>query len=388
MYPVIYRKFDNGDVFDFDNNYQSYPSGYEGVLSDVVSCKITAEVNGEYVLTMKYPASGVYASCIKPFAIITVDAPIYRGVKYPSFYINKIEKDINGYINVEAFNLVYLLKYLPVYDLTPPAGNYFNNVLTRMSNFGTYFKNGKISSSPINLLYAADPEYSSKTYSMEKVVSANEFFCGMEGSFIDTVGGNLTPKLAGYSWDKNDHESDVIIRYSENIKDFKWSVDYSDVYTACIPFWSRRENDTVTLVTPANNNDGKIVKTSHANDYQFLMTRPLDLSSEFDSAPTDAKLRSKALSYMNKNKVWEPRVTVDVKFIPLSATHEYKHLGIVYELCVGDIVTVEVPNMGVNVKAKVNRMEYDVLKERPVNISVGNKKVTFADTLVGYKRRG
>ena len=64
MKPILYASITEGTV----------PANYGvGVLSDVLSCRISEELNGAYELEMEYSAEGIHADQILPNAVLKVD---------------------------------------------------------------------------------------------------------------------------------------------------------------------------------------------------------------------------------------------------------------------------------------------------------------------------
>lgn len=76
-----------------------------GTLSDALSCTEYSKINAEFELEMKYPASGIHAAEIQIMRILYTTQP---------FFIYKINKQLDGTIDVFARHVSYMLSFIPV----------------------------------------------------------------------------------------------------------------------------------------------------------------------------------------------------------------------------------------------------------------------------------
>ena len=114
-----------------------------------------------------------------------------------------------------------------------------------------------------------------------------------------------------------------------------------------------------------------VVHSTAAANYPYQRTKVVDFSSEFQSEPTAAQLRSKAESYIRNNDVGSPKVSLDVSFVALNQTQEYADLTRIEHVNLCDTVTVVFPLLNVSTKAKVVKTEWDVLADKYKNITIG-----------------
>ena len=68
----------------------------------------------------------------------------------------------------------------------------------------------------------------------------------------------------------------------------------------------------------------------------------------------------------------KPVINYRVNFVELSKTEEYKHLAILEQLDLYDIVTVNVAELGIDLKASVVKYKYDCIEERYRSIELGD----------------
>ena len=147
------------------------------------------------------------------------------------------------------------------------------------------------------------------------------------------------------------------------------------VYTGVLAYWQKKEEGKEELLS----SDIQYITnhTSYPCEYIYM----LDCSSDFEDTPTVEQLNAKALNYAVNNRIGEPSVSVDVSFIPLWGTEEYKAIAPLERVCLCDTVTVRFDLLGVNVKAIVNKTVYDVLSEKYESISIGSAKSKLGETI-------
>jgi phage minor structural protein len=103
------------------------------------------------------------------------------------------------------------------------------------------------------------------------------------------------------------------------------------------------------------------------------------MSTDFDEQPTEDALRSAAESYISKNKIGVPSVSLSVSFAQLSKSSEYPFLDLMERVSLFDIVSVDFPKMNVSATAKVVRVVYDVILERFKEITLGEARKKYTD---------
>ena len=164
----------------------------------------------------------------------------------------------------------------------------------------------------------------------------------------------------------------------------------TDFYTGVYPFWySESENGGLVTLSA---NDGIV---NAPGNYDFVKIMPLDLSSEdfgketTDSEgytttiekPTEAELLAAAQKYIANNKIGIPKVSLDVSFVMLAQTEEYKDFARLETVKLCDTVTVEFEKLGVKTTAKCIKTVYNVLTDKYDSIELGEPKSSLAETV-------
>lgn len=356
-----------------------------GALSDAISCVVSEERNGEYELTMEYPVGGIHFDEIGDRAIICAIPSPYRTPQ--PFRIYSIESPLNGVVTIHAHHLSYDLSGIPVSPFTAGScsqalsGLVNNSVVT--NPFTTWTDKSVIGE-----------------YKLSVPTSFRACLGGQEGSILDVYG------KGEYEFDKysvklhlsRGSDNGVKIAYGKNLIDFNMERNLETIVTGILPYWANIDEDDVVegdiiTIYDINNpaylidsggaylldSDGKYLLVQ--NPFPFNNVLPLDLSSEFEEKPTKAQLKERTEKYIQDNGLGVPRVSIDVSFVQLEQTEEYKDLANLEACDLCDTVTVEFPLYGISAKAKIIRVETDVLLEKYNSVQIGDTRPTLADTL-------
>lgn len=358
-----------------------------GALSDAISCVVYEERNGEYELTMTYPVGGIHFDEIHDRAIIYAIPSPYREPQ--PFRIYCIDSPLNGIVTIHAHHLSYDLSGIPVEPFE--AGTCAMALL------------GLTAHSIVTNPFSVNTDKSvTAPFKLKVPTSFRACLGGQEGSILDVYG------KGEYEFDKYDvnlwvnrgSDNGVKIAYGKNITDFNMEKNLESVTTGVYPFWSDLENDElveipgriIKIYDPTNPTylleSGGAYLTEAEDKYLTVQTPfnfnnilPLDLSSEFDEKPTPEELRARAEKYIKDNSLGTPRISIDVSFIDLGQTEEYKDLAGLEACDLCDTVTVEFPMYGISVKAEIVRIETDVLLERYNSVEIGDARTSIADTI-------
>lgn len=345
----------------FGKNSTTFTSMGLGVLIDAIDCVVTEQRNGLYELKMTYPQDGQHFSEIEIQSIIY--AKPADGKNPQPFRIYKITKPLNKKVEIYAQHISYQLSSIPVMPFTAM------NIADCLTNL----KSKAAESCPFDF-------YSDKstvaTYSQSVPASIRERLGGVQGSVLDVYGGEY--EFDGYDvhlWNARGSDKHITLRYGKNIVDIKQEENISNTYTGICPFWAGGEGvEVVTLPE-------KVVESVYADSFPYRLTKAVDFSNEFQTKPTEAQLRAKAEAYVEANAIGVPQVSIDVDFVALWQTEEYKDFAALQRVNLCDEVTVLFETLGINVKSKVVETQYDVLKERYSSIKVGTATQTLAGTI-------
>ena len=349
MIPVLYKA-----------NETKFDSQGVGCLTDCITCYVHEKLNGVYELKFTYPITGVHFSDIKVGAI--VDAIPSDGKAVQHFRIDTITKPIGGKVTVEATHISYQLSYVPVKPFDAVG------VLEALNGL----KENSLASNPFSVW--TDISNTATKYSQKEPASFRQRLGGVAGSILDCFGGeyefdNYTVKLYAH----RGTDRGVVIEYGKNLTDLEQEESIDKVITGIVPFWKDSNGDkVVSIETP--------IESEYASKYPFKRTVVKDFSTNFEEEPTVEQLRAYTESYIKNNCVGVPQVSLDVSFVALEDTEEYKSLSR-ERINLGDTVTVRFAELGVDAKAKVIEYKYDVLAERYDSLKIGSVRSSLASTI-------
>lgn len=350
----------------FAENSTVFTSNGIGRLSDAVSCTVTEERNGMYELEMVYPSKGIHFSDIAIRSIIVV-LP-YVGASLQPFRVYQITKPINGQVTVKAQHISYDLSKNTTMPFTVAAS------ATACNDTLQALKTNAVETCPFTFWTNVTTLAS---YSQSVPATIRSRLGGVEGSVLDQFRGE-------YEWDgytvkfHNSRGSDngVVLRYGKNITDIQQDENIANTITGIVPFWTNYDGtERVTLPE-------KVVYAPNASAYSEHLTVPLDFSSNYQEAPTEATLRAAAQAYINTHDLGVPKVSIDVSFVNLADTEEYKEEAAMLQtvhLC--DQITVQFESLGISTKAQIVKYQWDVLGEKYNSLSVGSIRSSLATTL-------
>lgn len=332
-----------------------------GPLSDAISCEVTEERNGSYELRMSYPITGVhYADIVNEAIICAIPAD---GKAMQPFRIYKISRPINGKISVYAEHLSYQLSHIVVMPFTAHgAGNTLSGLI-----------DNSIGDQPFSVW--TDIANGTTEYNQTVPASFRSRLGGVSGSVLDCFGGEY--EFDQWNVKLHSHrgtDRGVSIEYGKNLLSVTQEENIANVVTGIVPMWKSNDGDTVVTLPEV------LIESEYADRYTYKRNIVYDFSSDFQDQPTEEELRAKAESYVSSNLIGVPEVSIDVDFVALSDTEEYKDLEKErINLC--DTVTVRFAELGIDTTAKVVKTVYDVLGERYTKVSIGSVKASIVDTV-------
>lgn len=351
----------------FGENSNTFTTNGIGRLSDVISCVVTEERNGQFELVMVYPADGKHFEDITLRALIVADASPAQ-TKQP-FRIYKISKPINGKVTINAQHISYDLSKNVSMPFSVSASS------SACANALNGLKTNAVETCPFTFSTNVTTVAS---FAQLAPATIRQMMGGVEGSVLDQFGGEYKfDKFTVYLQTSRGTTKNIPLRYGKNITDIKQEENIANTITGIVPFWSDSEGgDMVTLPE-------KVLHSSNAGNYSSYLTIPVDFSSDFEEKPTESQLRTHGQAYINKYGIGIPRVSIDVSFVNLPDTEEYKGLLNLLQLELCDTIPVEFSKLGISASAKVVKTEYNTLKDRYDRITVGEVGTTLAKTITG-----
>lgn len=323
-------------------------------LVDAITCEVTKSENGEYTLRMDYPANGVFAEQIVLRNQINAITSRASSAQEP-FLISKIEQNINGVISVTANHRTYdLSKY--------PVRAFEKSRMTPQGAISALLDNCLRDPSTHSLYVLSEASDEKQEFGFDSPKTLREALYGSDG-LLAVFGGVLAVSGNSVIWrDKNSSgASKGTIRYGVNLSKFRRTFDISDMYSHAYVYWKSGE----TLVQCQ-----QLVQLGSNAD--FLGATVIDLSSEFDEEPTTEALEAKAREIAQQRELTDAEISLDISFVPLRLTDEYKEMTWLEEIDLFDKVSVEVPMYGSKTYSRVSKIKFDVLSESYKSITVGN----------------
>jgi len=351
----------------FSENSTTFTTNGIGRLSSAISCECVEERNGQYEVELTYPIDGQHYSDIGIRKIIVVIPS--DGATLQAFRIYKISKPINGKVVINARHISYDLSKntsMPFSITSSPSA---------CSQALAGLKSHAVETCPFTFWTDVT---TAGSYSQSAPASIKSRLGGVEGSILDQFGGeyewdNFTVKLHRQRGSLAELNG-LTLRYGKNITDITQEENIASTATGAVPYWQDYEGDLVTLPEQA-------VYSQYASRYSQHLTVPLDLSEKFDDKPTVEALRAAANVVVNASEFGLPKVSIEVSFVALWQTEEYKDIAPLQRVKLCDEVTVSFEKLGVDVTAKVVKTVYDVLAERYQSIQIGSVRSNLAMTL-------
>ena len=360
LYPATERTFSNNGL---------------GGLPNATKCTVTKKRNtpGGYYLEMEYPIDGLH------YKDLAVERIIYASPevdKHPQpFRVERISRPMNGIVTVYAPHVSAALQKAVTYGtytnkLPSVAIDYFLGRIIPVSErekWTIYY--------PSN--YKVDDN---RTVTFNEPVSMMDVLMGVEGSLLDTFGGEYDFDHWTIKVERNlGKDTGIEVRYGVNMVDMNAETDASELITAVVPYWSGTVDNTDTVVI------GDQCTSKNAASFSYTRCVPLDVSQEFDSsdtAPTKEQVTAKGQAFINKSTRSSIPMSLDVQYIPITEDIGARNISLF------DTVKVVHPDLGVSATEKVVETQFNVLTERYDKITIGSIKQSIVDTIAKMIKKG
>ena len=332
-----------------------------GLLSDALDCTVTEELNGKFELEMKYPTTGAHFESIAQRSIILAKPD---PVSDPQpFRVYRITKPINQITTVYARHIAYDLSGIVVPPFTVIGAAAAMQALSANGSPFTFWTD----------------KSAGATLSVPIPTSIWGILGGSSGGILDTFGGEYEfDRLSIKLHARRGEGRGVVIRYGKNMTDFQQDENCSSCYTGVYPYWADQDGNLVQLPESTVMAEG---------DYGYTRILPLDLSDQWESAPTHDALRSRAMTYIRDNQIGVPSVSWTVKFVQLEQTEEYRRTALLERVLLGDTVSVIFAQMGVTASARAVSIQYKPLLERYDSVKLGRVKANIADSIANQQKQ-
>ncbi len=337
-----------------------------GILSDAVhEATVQEDLNGVYVLSFKYPLFSPHGLDIKGQSLIQVPTPdgeqLFR-VANPSPSM--------GIVSVFCYHVFYDLIDNFIED-TNIVGKTGLGALTQLKGALQY-------PSRFNFFSDIGKSNNARLVRMNPVEALLD--TGKDNSFLNRWGGELKrDNFLVNILEKRGRDRGVVIQHKKDLLGYDASVDWQSPITKIMPIGFDGLLLPEKYVTSANV-DKYVNPKIKTVAFENVKAAIGDYVDDEDAIPLEdayALLRQKAREMFEKEHVDQPLANYRVSFQELSQTEEYKNFAVLQSVYMGDTVTVDHSEDGIYVQAKVISYKYDPVKERYIDITLGNFKDSF-----------
>jgi len=342
--------------------YNGLLGGLSGRLKDTISCSVVEERNGGFELTMEYPVGGILYDEMRYNDII--GAVPGEGEDEAWFRIYRMSMPMNGIVTINAEHITYAMRYTPILPIAKEARMCLGSISAIMA--------AAAKSTDFTIETNIDTE---ATFGFDVPRSMREALLNARGSLLDVYGGEWQWSNNGGMLVRNrgiERGMESAVMYGKNLTDIQQETNIQNTYTGVLPYYT---SEDVTVV-------GDVQEDIHiAAMWPYSRIKLLDVSGDFSGdPPTKEQVNARGLAYANANITGKPAVSMNIKFVPLWQSLEYKHMPqSVVKLC--DTIPVYFERLGISTTAKIVKTDYNVLLERYNEISLGEPKKALGRTI-------
>ncbi|NRY61518.1 phage tail spike protein [Clostridium beijerinckii] len=333
-------------IYDKKTTKGNFDNNGLGVLSELISCYITEELNGDYSLELEYSANSKKAKHLEEWNIIKADNQLFR--------IYKVEKNSDGknIIKVWAKHIFYDLAYYFIEDMK--AENCSVKTALQKSLVGDLI-----------VIYTVDSD----------IITANSISI-IEKNPVEAIFSIIN--IWGIGELKRDNfdikilnsigkDAGVLIAQGKNISGLKFNSDTTSVVTKLYPVGKNGVKLTEKYISVPNWNS------------ESYPPFPIIKKVEFKEAEDEVTLR--ALATESANVIGLSKVSIDIDFIELSKTKEYENYKHLQTVNVGDFVIVRHKDFNIDVKVPVLKIKKDILTCVNSKVELGQPKNSILSQL-------
>ena len=362
----------------------------KGKLSDIISCVVHEELNGDFSMTFQYPITGVHYDEMTIGSSIIVNMPCFNKSSYHSlvpkssesgtengiqvFDIYKKSTPIDGVVTFYCQSIVWRLKDIVYYKSTWDSG-----VLKHLLTDSVPVTLDSTEITLNNVQFVEDGPYSEYgvNYTNSAPKSTLSMFLGDSESVVSSMGWDmaytcvvrdpapiypLRVRLHPLKYGRGE-DYGVIIRNGYRLTNVEYTDDSTDTFNAVVPYWDNGSG-TKTYVT------GYVVQPT--TPITPVKAVPMDCTQAFQTQPMGAQLTQYAQDWLDNNTPW-----VNVKNITLDFINGSEISGVNATINLGDTVRIYWPAADINIKLRAIAYDYDILAERYNSIELGKQQENF-----------
>lgn len=366
----------NSKETDFSHN--------ESVLSEIISCKVTEEINGDYTIELEYPIEDsknisnnlVTASIISVPTIDSRDNQLFRIIEKET---NSNSIVVQGQAKLLADLKTNRIKALTITGKTRKEA--IQTVLDSALESHNYLVGNLDSNGNTNIIVSA------------KEGNLLTAIIGEENSVLDEYGGefivdNNTIDIVN----QRGQDKGVIIEYGKNLSSIKETIDITDLATVLIPKSGDYRLPEYCIESP---NVG-LYEKRYFQEVEFNLDIWDGTGEQGENQITEEEANAIMRNTCNKmfinDKVDQITFNYNIDFIELSQTEEYKNYKILETVNMGDTVYIKHKKLNLNLKGRINKISYTVDSEGittidKIEIGFTRKNITdiISDTVKSIK---
>ncbi|WP_214644773.1 phage tail spike protein [Listeria monocytogenes] len=369
-YPTLY-KADDPEIL---NGFVPTNNGL-GTLTNIANAVVSEERQGAFTFSFTYYAPNdfdddyeiqkVLFENLKKRAVVKVKVNDFDGEKL--FRIDESQFDAIG--EFKEITAIAIAQY----DL---AANSFVGVDKKSITPATAL-NEVLRAAVVPNKFTAWSDISiTSNYKLDYKTVA-EAIAGTEGSIIDTWRTELewddfTIRL----WKNRGTNRGVRIAYAKNLVGLV-ETETGDVTTRIIPF--ARIDDGVGGEIELRLSE-TVIDAENVNETEIPLALPVDFSSEMQDAgyTTEDKLRTLAQAWFEKTGNNIPKISLEVDFVQLAKTEEYKEFAVLEQVALLDTVEVWHERYNKKIETRVNKYTYDPIDELYLTLELGDAKYSLS----------
>ncbi|NVS97748.1 phage tail protein, partial [Listeria monocytogenes] len=369
-YPTLY-KADDPEIL---NGFVPTNNGL-GTLTNIANAVVSEERQGAFTFSFTYYAPNdfdddyeiqkVLFENLKKRAVVKVKVNDFDGEKL--FRIDESQFDAIG--EFKEITAIAIAQY----DL---AANSFVGVDKKSITPATAL-NEVLRAAVVPNKFTAWSDISiTSNYKLDYKTVA-EAIAGTEGSIIDTWRTELewddfTIRL----WKNRGTNRGVRIAYAKNLVGLV-ETETGDVTTRIIPF--ARIDDGVGGEIELRLSE-TVIDAENVNETEIPLALPVDFSSEMQDAgyTTEDKLRTLAQAWFEKTGNNIPKISLEVDFVQLAKTEEYKEFAVLEQVALFDTVEVWHERYNKKIETRVNKYTYDPIDELYLTLELGDAKYSLS----------
>lgn len=350
--------------------------GNEFVLSECISCKITEELQGSFILELEYPLKDKKGiSCLLRNRGWIITAPVYDDRDEQRFRITKSITN-TSYVKVTAKSKILAdmgTNYIRSMTLTKmtrrQAIEYaFRNALEK----NDYKAGNRDTNTNVNYVYHVREDFLTGAI----IGEADSILSKYGGEFIFD---NDTLDIV----DRRGSDRNFVVSYGKNIE--KNAVEET------------RDDSNLTTVLIPKCDDYRlpeyIVESPYVGNYEKRFFKEISISLDIwdgkDEKGEDQVTLQEAYEIMRdtcrkkfeRDKIDIPAFTYKVNLVNVNKTSKYKEYQVFNECTLGDTVTIRHEVMKVDIQGRVNKIVYNVLTDKIEKVEIGFKKKDITNVI-------